>query len=1040
MIELPVIESIAVPESQTGPSGTTFWRSVSDLKGTEDFRELASKELLPGADTGPAAATRRQFIQIMGASMALAGLTGCRRPVEKILPFSRKPEDMIPGVPMYYATGMPLLGSVSPLLVESSDGRPTKIEGNPDHPHVNGSSGVFEQAALLNLYDPDRSRDVLRDGGAGNWSDFVSAMTSLPANARIGIIAPPTSSMTIAGLRTALTAKFREVRWVEYASTGNDTSRIGATRAFGSPVRPIYRLGNARVIVSLDADFLAPTNPDMLGNTKGFAQSRAVDDGQTMSRLYVVESQYSITGGMADNRLRIRSSSIPAFTAALASAMGIPVSGGSQYSGHTFVTEIASDLLEAGSTGVVIAGEGQSVEVHALAAAINEKTGAAGSTILYQEIDASAPVDRMGDLASLVEAVSDGLLDAIVIIDCNPVYDIPADIDLAGALAAVSESVHVGPHVDETASVCRWHIPAAHFLEAWGDGRSFDGTMSVIQPLIAPLYPAARSDIEILALLAAGRETPGYELVRDTWKNLLSGNFESRWRRILHDGFLPDSAYEAVSPTLVSGGIPSSVTPAEDADLEVVVRLDSKVLDGSFANNAWMQELPDPATKIVWDNVAVMSPATAEALGLSMHLKSGANYSDTITLTVDSRSVELPVWVQPGTADGSIGVQLGYGRQIASKRPERASTFFDLDHYTDIYGHGALATGVGTNVAPLRTSSSTSILTGATVTKSGSGYMIATTQDHGALPVEGLEVEKRGVFRMATVDEYRVNPYFIRDHEPAPVREDWSEYPTLWENRHPRDAAEFKSNDYFQYQWGMTIDLNTCTGCNACTVACQAENNIQVVGKEEVSRGREMSWIRLDRYFVSGDGGSFEDPRMVIQPLACMMCENAPCEEVCPVAATVHSSDGMNTMIYNRCIGTRYCSNNCPYKVRRFNYYNWTKTLPESTKMAQNPNVTVRSRGVMEKCSYCIQRIREVNKRVSLEKRKIIEGEVVTACQQACPAKAITFGNLVDPESAVSRTRKSTRRYEMLAELNVLPRTSYLGRIRNPNPRLESNA
>ena len=1042
MIELPLLEAEAQPAATAGKTGAIFWRSFDDLKGTDEFRKLAGKELFPGAKDGPRGATRRQFIQIMGASMALAGLSACRRPVEKILPFARKPEDMIPGVSMNYATAMPFRGNLRPLIVESSDGRPTKVEGNPEHPQGYGATSVFEQASLLNLYDPDRSQVILKDGAPGRWNDFIDSIGALSRNARIGVIAPPSSSMTISGLRAALTARFREVRWVEYASILNDASGQGTRRVYGSPYLPRYHLANARVIVSLDADFLGSTDPDMVANSQGFSQSRSVDNGQSMSRLYVLESQYSITGGVADNRLRIRSSQIGEWTAALARALGISVSGGTQYADDSFLNEVARDLVEAGSEGVIIAGENQSADVHAITAAMNERIGAVGKTVTYSERSVDSGADRLADLSSLVDAAGTGQIDAIFILDCNPVYDVPADIDLAKALSSVQDSVHLGLHVDESAVSCRWHIPAAHYLEAWGDGRSVDGTMSVIQPLIAPLYEPARSDIEVLALLATGGEKTGYDLVRDTWKGFLSGDFESRWKRILHDGFLADSGYSSVSPRFDASAVPTSIqsesTSVDGSTYEVVIRLDSKVLDGSYANNAWMQELPDSVTKVVWDNVAVMSPETARELGVEMNLKSGKNYSDIISLTVDGRTVELPVWIQPGSADGSIGLVLGYGRKIGSTRAEREAHFFDLDHYTDIYAHGSLADGIGTNVAPLRISTGSNILTGVRVSKSGSEYMIATTQDHGALPVVGREVEKRGIFRMATVDEYRENPEFVGDMEPAPIREDWADYPTLWENRHPKEAAEYQDNDFYQYQWGMTIDLNTCTGCNACAIACQSENNIQVVGKREVSLGRDMSWIRMDRYFVSGDDGSYDEPHMVIQPLACMMCENAPCEEVCPVAATVHSSDGMNVMIYNRCIGTRYCSNNCPYKVRRFNYYNWSKTLPTTTQMAQNPNVTVRSRGVMEKCSYCIQRIREVNKRVNIEKRKIQEGEIVTACQQACPANAITFGNISDPESAVSKSKKSDRRYEMLAELNVKPRTSYLGRIRNPNPRLES--
>ena len=1036
MIELPLITS---ERKELEPQGAKFWRSFSDLNSTDEFRKLAAEELLPGANDGPSGATRRQFLQIMGASMALAGLSACRRPEEKILPFAESPEGMLPGVPVNYATAMPFRGNLRPLLVQSSDGRPTKIEGNPDHPHIQGASTVFEQAALLGLYDPDRSQNMYRGDVKVSWVTVVEALSALPSGSKIGVIAGPSSSMTLAGLRNDIRNRFSELKWVEYTSTLGNASNDGLNAVYGSPLTASHHFDRASVIVSLDADFLCPTNPDNVADTRGFAAGRKVDDDGAMSRLYVVESQYTITGGMADNRKRVKSSEIPALAAALASATGVAVGGGDAFASDPFVQELARDLTQAGSNGLVVVGEGQGADVHAIAAAINNAIGAVGNTVGYLDASDSMAAPVQSDLASLAQQAAAGNLDAVFILNCNPVFDAPSDIDLTSALAAVPLTMHVGMHVDETAAACNWHVPAAHFLEAWGDGRSFDGTMSIVQPLIAPLYEDAKSDIEVLSALANRASESGYDLVRKTWEGLVSGDFEKGWRRVLHDGFHSGTSYSQSSASFNSAGVPVSVS-APGSGYEVVIRLDSKMLDGSFANNAWMQELPDPTTKITWDNVAVMSPATAEEIGVSMELRSGANYSDRITLSVDGRSIDVPIWVQPGTADGSIGLVLGYGRTIGSTRDERASHIFDLDHYTDVYGAGALGNGVGVNVAKLRTSTSGNVLTGVSVAKSGGDYMIATTQDHGALPEEGREVEKRGLFRMATVDEYQANPEFIRDSEPTPIREDWADYPTLWENQHPKDAAEYKANDYFQYQWGMTIDLNTCTGCNACTIACQSENNIQVVGKDEISRGREMHWIRLDRYFVSGDDGSFDEPQMVIQPMPCMMCENAPCEEVCPVAATVHSSDGMNQMIYNRCIGTRYCSNNCPYKVRRFNYYNWSKTLPTTTRMAQNPNVTVRSRGVMEKCSYCIQRIRQVNKQVNLEERTIEEGEVLTACQQACPAKAITFGNLMDPDSAVSIAKQSDRRYELLAELNIKPRTSYLGRIRNPNPRLESNA
>ena len=1033
MIELPVLDA-----AEAQPSRPKFWRSVSHLKNDPAFREMAAHEFVPGAADGPGAASRRQFLQLMGASMALAGLTACRRPVEHVMPFARKPEELIPGLPLNYATAMPFRGALRGLLVESHDGRPTKVEGNPEHPESHGATTVFEQASLLDLYDPDRSQRVVRNGDEASWQafvDFCRQYATGAASRRVAVLADPSSSMTMQALRQALTAAYGQVRWV---TCDVDPAAQGLAMAFGQRVRARYDFSAARVIVSLDADFLGSTDRDMLHNTRTFTEGRRMEEpGQEMSRLYVVESSYSITGGMADNRLRLRSSEIPALAAALAARLGLTgVAGeGAAFADHPFVVEMANDLRQAGRGGVVLAGETQPAEVHALCAALNSRLGSVGRTMHL--FDTQAPADDT-DLAGLVAAMNAGDVDALLILGCNPVYDAPADLDVAGALARVGETIHLGLHRDETAAACRWHLPMAHYLEAWGDGRAYGGTMSVVQPLIAPLYEDAHSALEVLHLFTTGTERSGYDLVRDQWKGLLQGDFEKAWRRVLHDGYLPESGYAAMTATAsVPAGYRAPAVGPDD--LEVVFRLDPKVLDGRYANNAWMQELPDPTTKVVWDNVAVVSPATAERLGVRNELRNGKYYADRLQITVGDAAVDLPVWIQPGHADNSVALNLGYGRTLASNRPEHTSNLFDLDSYVDVYGHGAIGSGVGVSVAPLRTTGAMQVAVGAQATVSDEEYLVVTTQDHGTLPDEMHEARTRGIFRMATVAEYRANPEFVREGEPELIREPWEDYPALWQNNHPTTQPGYKDNPYYKNQWGMVIDLHACTGCNACVVACQAENNIQVVGKAEIGEGREMHWIRLDRYFVSPTD-SVEDPQMVLQPLPCMHCENAPCESVCPVAATVHSPDGTNQMIYNRCIGTRYCANNCPYKVRRFNFYNWTKDLPVQVRMAQNPNVTVRSRGVMEKCSYCIQRVREVNKRTNVEDRPIRDGEVMTACQQVCPARAITFGDLNDPDSKVVAKKQSDRRYELLAELSVKPRTSYLGRVRNPNPRLSSEA
>ncbi len=1034
MIELPIVDSNAV---QSEDQKLKYWRSMSDLKQDPDMLHVSQPEFMPGVDEAPSGTSRRHFMQLMGASMALAGLTGCRRPVETTLPFSRKPEEMIPGIPMHYATSMPFRGNLLGVLVKSHEGRPTKTEGNLEHPVSKGATGLFEQASVLNLYDPDRSKELRRSGEAATWDEFVAfcQQFGLNANARqVAVLCEETSSPTIQMLRDRLQQKFPQLRWVTYAPEGDDPEYFGMQMAYGRSLRPWYQFDQAEVIVSFDADFLNPIHRNFVHNSRTYAMGRKMESEQDdISRLYAIESHYSVTGSVADNRLRLRSSDIADFVSAVAVHLEVDgVEGvGARFIDHEYAVQIARDLRRAGSSGVVLAGEAQPPEVHALCAAINNALNSVGNTVIMLETDEQARPPQSDEFRRLVSDMGSGSLDALLMIGVNPVYSRPGEIDFETALQRVETSIHVGSHFDETAQLSTWHIPRSHYLEAWGDGRSYDGTLSVIQPLIAPIFDS-KSEIEVLNALATGLDAAGYDLVREHWEDagyIAGSAFEDNWNRVIHDGFLAGSEYNAVLPALRNVVAPSNgVIP--EGDVEVVFRLDNKVLDGQFANNAWCQELPDPVSKIVWDNVAMMSPATAERYGLEVVYKTGQHYSDVINLTVNDNTIALPVWIVPGHADDSITVHLGYGRDIVSRRPERVTNFFDLDDYTDIYGKGAVATGVGQNVAALRTPTTMRVSALGSLEKTGEQYMIATTQDHGYL-------EGRPMFRMATVEEYRGHPEFAADAvHTLPGGEPWEEYPTLWEEKHPKKQPAFKDNPYHEYQWAMVIDLNSCTGCSACIVACQSENNVPVVGKDEVSRGREMHWLRMDRYFVSEEGNE-ANPMMVSQPVTCMHCENAPCEQVCPVAATVHSPDGTNQMIYNRCIGTRYCANNCPYKVRRFNFFNWTKTLPVEVQMASNPNVTVRSRGVMEKCSFCIQRIRAANIQTNLEGRAIQDGEVVTACQQACPSDSISFGNLNDPNSMVNKARRNNRRYNVLAELNTKPRTSYLGRIRNPNPELE---
>jgi len=1120
MIELDVIDPDNNSDDSSEESGPTFWRHPAELGDDESSEDDDRLEFGPGDSEPPSGASRRQFLQLMGAAMAMAGLTGCRRPEEKILPYSRAPEEIMPGVPQQYATGMPFRDVLRPVVVQSHEGRPTKVEGNGDHPMGQTGTSGFEQASVLNLYDPDRSRSVRREGSEAQWSDFVSFCRQLgeqSAQQNVAVLMEESPSPTVQAMRQRMSDRFDNLQWITYSSTGDNPVRLGMQQAFGRPLRPRYNLGDAEVIVSLDSDFLDGRHRDFLHNTQSFAEGRRLEStDDDMSRLYAVESQFSSTGGSADHRLRLQARRIKAFAAALGAELGVGSAPDTNWSEkeQVYVREMARDLQEAGEQGVVFAGESQPPEVHALAMAINQQLGSVGSTVTLFDPGAAQTASQDEALSDLVDDMQGDQVDALFMIGVNPVYDAPAELNFEEALANVQNTVHCGLLRNETAQASRWHVPRTHYLESWGDGRAYDGTLSVIQPLIRPLYDDAHSEVEVLNLLATGVDAAGYDLVREQWRERLSGPFEERWREVIHDGYLEDSQFDRAS---VRQARAPSISAASEEGLEVVFRRDPKLLDGRFSNNAWMQELPDPVTKIVWDNVAVMSQATADELGLEVRYSEDNFYADRIELSVNGESVELPVWIQPGHPDGSIAVNLGYGRTIETTREGYDTPFWDVTDDQDVYNPAPIAGGldadgnpldvVGTNVAPLRPAGDR-VATGATVSKVGSDYLIATTQEEGSM-------QGRPIVRWATLDEFKEDPYFVEDdqvpvpelghggdghgeghtvqsedsyglaagtgtsahtiedipsgkqggpsgdgapadtsgqggegqgghaeqghgdEEGAPNVEGYREYPMVWEENHPKDQPASKDNPYYQNQWGMSIDLNTCTGCNACIVACTSENNVQVVGKEEVSNGRHMYWIRNDRYYVTEGEEDADDPEMLMQPVMCQHCENAPCESVCPVAATVHSPDGTNQMIYNRCIGTRYCANNCPYKVRRFNFFNWSKTLPTEVQMAQNPEVSVRTRGVMEKCSWCVQRIRKSQQQADNENRDLRPNEVETACQQACPTDAITFGDLNNPESDVVKEKQNPRRYELLAYLNTKPRLSYLGRVRNTNPRIE---
>jgi molybdopterin-containing oxidoreductase family iron-sulfur binding subunit len=1006
------IDLSAIRERLASTSGPTFWRSLEEAADTPEFREMIHREFPANASEWTDPTGRREFLKLMSASLALAGASACvRLPREKIVPYVRMPEEVVPGKPLFYATALVHGGSATPVLVESHMGRPTKIEPNPDHPATRGGTDPFAQAEVLTLYDPDRSQTVKRQGEISTWAAAQQALKEAVSakvatrGAGLRLLTESVCSPTLAAQMAELLAALPEARWHCYEALCRDHAREGARAAFGRPVDPSYDFARADIVFSLDADFLTHGDGRLRYN-RDFAERRRLVEGRTtMNRLYMVESTPTNTGGMADHRLALRASDIEGVARAVAAALGVGESAGATTAPAEWIAAVAADLREHQGRSLVVAGDRQPAAVHALCHAMNAALGNVGTTVEYIEpIEATAP----SHLASLVELVRDieaGRVDVLVIIGGNPIYQAPADLELAQKIEKVALRFHMGLWDDETAAYCQWHIPRSHALEAWSDARAFDGTATICQPLIAPLYES-RSPHE---LMAAMRPEPdlrtGHDIVRDFWRaafeNRADGtwgpmvdrdgnafaDFEAFWRYALHDGYVAGSAAPAVAVT-ASGAVPPPSARAGEG-LEVTFSADGTVYDGRFANNGWMQELPKPVSKVTWDNVALISPDTAARLGVHAT-------GDVVALDLGGRRVRAAACLQPGQANDSIDLQFGYGRT----RVGRVGSDEGLPR-----GYDAFA---------LRTSAAPWFAAGLSVTTTGDYSKLATTQGH-------FNMEGREIVKAATLAAYTADPSFAHGHEPGPDM-------TLY------GSGTWKYDE--GYSWGMAIDLNTCTGCSACMVACQAENNISVVGKAQVLVSREMHWIRVDKYF-SGDPAS---PTMFNQPVPCMQCENAPCEVVCPVAATTHNEEGLNDMVYNRCVGTRYCSNNCPYKVRRFNFLLYADWDTPSLKMQRNPDVTVRSRGVMEKCTYCVQRINHARIQAKLEDRQIRDQEIVTACEAACPTGAIVFGNLNDPSSRVSRLKQEPRNYHLLAELGTRPRTSYLAAVRNPNPRLEPPA
>jgi molybdopterin-containing oxidoreductase family iron-sulfur binding subunit len=974
--------------------GREYWRSFEEILGGDDFRAHTANEFrheLPVAGQAPAdgGVNRRELITLMGASAALAGLTGCtRQPTERIFPYVRPPEEVVPGEPLFYATAHVHGGFARGIVARSYEGRPVKIEGNELHPASLGGTDVFAQAFLLNLYDPDRSQTSSERGTIRPWSAFLAAARLALEKERptkgagLRFLTRPSTSPTLAAQFDAILEAFPEAKRVVWDPIVRDSVYEGTRIAFGEPLEPRQDFAAADVILSLDADFLF-WHPAQPRAARDFASRRR--DPRKMSRLYVVESVPSTTGAKSDHRRPMTPAQIEAFARAVASAIG----GAAPSPADPFAAAVAADLTAHRGKSLVIAGDAQSAAVHALAALMNEELGNVGRTVTYAEPLAPGADGQAAALKQLVSDMSDGKVRTLVIVGGNPVYDAPANLSFGSFMQKVPLRIHLGYWNDETSRLCHWHVAETHSLEAWSDARALDGTTTILQPLIAPLYDG-KSAHELLAAFSDRPERSGHDVVKDYWRTKLPGGdaFEPAWRKAVHDGVVEGSAApaKAVAPKTSLASLATSPPPEtgnpkpETGSLTVLFRPDGTVWDGTYANNAWLQELAKPMTKLTWDNAALISPRTAE------RLKVGEG--DVLSLEWQGRRVQAPVWVQPGHADECVTLPLGYGRT----RGGRVADGRGFDAYS-MRRNDAPWTGEGLNAAKMTDS-----------------YSLVTTQHHHSM-------EGRDIVRSLTAAALAADPKAVSKMGEPPPRPDQTLYPPM-----PQGV----------YQWGMSIDIAACVGCNACVIACQSENNIPVVGKDQVSRGRAMQWIRVDRYY----SGSLDEPETHLQPVTCMHCENAPCEPVCPVAATAHSAEGLNEQVYNRCIGTRYCSNNCPYKVRRFNFYLYSDYTTEILKLSRNPEVTVRSRGVMEKCTYCVQRINRARYAAEREERPIRDGDITPACAQACPARAITFGNVADEKSAVSGLRSGPRNYQLLAEIGTRPRTTYQAELTNPNPAL----
>ncbi len=1048
-------------------NGKEYWRSVEEFVDAPEFEEFVKHEYPQHAEEWENGLSRRNFIKVMGASLALAGLSGCViQPAEKIVPYVRQPEEIVPGKPLFFATAMTLKGEATGLLGKSNEGRPTKIEGNPEHPQSLGATDVRAQAALLDLYDPDRSKEITYRGNPRTWQNFMTELRGKIDENRVDggagvrfLTETVTSPTMIAQFRQILT-ELPNARWYQYEPINDDNAIAGAKLAFGSAAKPVYKFDQATRILSLDKDIFSDFNVRYI---KDFNKGRAYsEEKKEINRLYAVETTMTLTGGKADHRLAVKPSQMPEIVKAIAAAIGVSGASTTYAENAAWIQGLAKDLQANRGKSVVVVGDNQPPVVHALGYAMNAALGNVGTTVSYVEpFQANADVLQIDQLRHLVSEIDNGAVKMLVMLGGNPAYNTPADLKLNLDRFKVDQNdaegrkvplrIHLGQHYDETAEICHWHVSEKHFLEAWGDSRAFDGTISITQPLVAPLYES-HSAYEVAQLFfKENYDKKDLDIVKEFWQRQGFGNapralataanttqaqtrtnqvtsasptqttapaspvtnatgasrtFEDNWRKVVHDGFVANSAATAKSVSVSGNFANQPAAPTSNGALEIAILPDPSVYDGRFTNNGWMQELPNPLTKITWENVALISPNTAKRLGINqgvdgeeyvggsqgtpfLNTRGGNLLSDLVTLNFEGAAIKKPVpmWIAPGQPDDVITIYMGYGRTRS----------------------GNIGTDLGYSAFDVRHSNAQWFGTGS-VDKRGEQGTIASTQIH-------FNMEGRDLLNVWNVEDVEARHEELKEKQEE-------------ENRGYKDSM-YPQYEYAGNKWGMTIDLNSCVGCNACVLACQSENNIPVVGKEQVERSREMHWMRVDAYYSGDNINEPEGPSF--QPVLCQQCEQAPCEVVCPVHATAHSAEGLNDMVYNRCIGTRYCSNNCPYKVRRFNFLLYQDWDTPQYKLMRNPEVTVRSRGVMEKCTYCTQRIASARIEAEKDGRRVRDGEIVTACQSVCPADAIVFGDMNDPNSEIVKMKNDPRNYILLNELNTQPRTTYLSALKNPN-------